>query len=198
MGYTHGNKWNDKNIAQAIIGVMQTAKITSFPSQSLMKEVTGNVGLSNAISRHGGTKYWADKLGLDMKPCESKIGFEYECECLNHLTALGYDCELTKARYPYDLIVNRNIKIDVKCSNLYESGKYYTFNLEKAMPTCDVFVCYCISNDEIKKAYVIPSCVLSGITQLSIGKTHSKYDKYISNWSVIDRYDEFYKRLTKE
>ena len=199
MGYTHGNKWNDENISQAIMGVVHIAKTTSFPSRSLIKEITGNEGVSNAIRRHGGTKYWADKLGLDTKPCESKMGFEYECECLNYLSVLGYDCELTRARYPYDLIANGNIKTDVKCSNLYESksGKFYTFNLGKVMPTCDVFVCYCISNEDIKMVYVIPSCVLSGKTQLSIGEMHSKYDKYISNWSVIGQYDEFYKRIAK-
>ena len=197
MGYSHGKKWSDEMIEQEIMKVIQTAKINSFPTHSLMHEVTGNLSLSNAISKHGGTRYWANRLGLEIKTCESKIGFEYECECMSYLAALGYDCELTKARYPYDVIANGNIKIDVKCSNLYHGrqGNFYTFNLEKAMPTCDVFVCYCVDNGKTQKIYVIPSCVLSGKTQLSIGENKSKYDRYIDNWTIIKKYQAFYEDL---
>lgn len=196
MGYSHGTYWTDDKIKNAIKEVVEKTKINSMPSRSLMDEVTGSTALSNAVSKHGGTKYWADKLGLEIKSCESKIGYEYECQCFNFLTSMGYDVEFTKARYPYDLIANGNIKIDVKCSNLYHGkfGNYYTFNLEKPMPTCDVFVCYCV-NENIQKIYVIPSCVLSGKTQLSIGENHSKYDKYINNWDIVFRYEAFYMQM---
>ena len=190
-------KWSDNNIENAILEVVRKAKITSFPTHSQMQEITGSEALSNAVSKHGGSRYWSKRLGLEMKKCESKVGFDFECECLHYLVSLGYDCELTIARYPYDLLANRNIKVDVKCSNLYhaKSGDFYTFNLEKKMPTCDVFVCYCVSEYDIEKTYVIPSCILSGITQLSIGKKNSKYDKYIDKWDIFARYDEFYKKM---
>ena len=197
MGYSHGTQWTEKKIENAIKEVMKIANINTLPTHTQMDKITGSMALSNAVSKHGGSKYWADKLGLEAKPCESKVGYQYECECLSLLTSLGYDCELTKARYPYDLIANGNIKIDVKCSNLYKcyNGEFYTFNLEKSMPTCDVFVCYCVNNDTVEKIYVIPSCVLSGKTQLSIGKSHSKYDKYINNWDIIFRYEDFYLKM---
>lgn len=197
MGYSHGQKWNDKKIKQSIFNVMKTAKIETFPTHSLMKEVTGNEALSNAISKHGGSKYWAEKLGIEIKKCESKFGYEFECECIVYLTTLGYECELTKARYPYDILANNNIKIDVKSGHLYhgEQGNFYTFNLEKEKPTCDIFVCYCIEDNEIKKVYVIPSCVVSGKTQLSIGVKHSKYDRYIDNWTIFKKYKIFYESL---
>lgn len=193
MGYSHGTNWTDEKIENAIKDVIKIAKINSMPTHTQMDEITGSMALSNAVSKHGGSKYWSEKLGLNTKSCESKLGYEYECECMHELISLGYDVEFTKARYPYDLIANGNIKIDVKCSNLYQGkyGNFYTFNLEKAMPTCDVFVCYCL-NENSRKVYVIPSCVLSGKTQLSIGETRSKYDKYINNWDIIFRYEAFY------
>ncbi len=196
MGYANGIKWDDKKICNAIKEVVKIAKIDSMPTQALMKEITGSFALSCAISKRGGSKYWAKKLGLKIKTCESKIGYEFECKCLNLLRHLGYRCEFTSARFPYDLLVENNIKIDVKCSNLYQTkqGNYYTFNLEKKMPTCDIFVCYCIK-DEAQKIYIIPSCVLSGKTQLSIGENHSKYDKYVENWQVVRQYDEFYRSM---
>ena len=197
MKYKHKVQWTDEKIENAIREVVKIAKINSMPTHTLMKKITGNEALSNAISKHGGSKYWADKLGLEIKSCESKTGYEYELECISHLTKAEYDCELTKARYPYDILVNNNIKVDVKCSNLYHgtAGDYYTFHLEKSKPTCDVYVCYCVNNDVIQKVYIIPSCVLSGKTQLSVGVKKSKYDKYINAWSIISKYDDFYKNI---
>ena len=198
MGYSHGNQWTEKNIEIAIKEVMSKAKINTMPTHTVMKEITGNEALSNAVRRHGGSKYFADKLNLEIKQCESKLGFEYECECINYLTNIfGYDCELTKARYPYDILVNDNIKVDVKCGNLYHGteGNYYTFNLGKSKPTCDVYVCYCVNDDVVQKVYIIPSCVLSGKTQLSVGVEKSKYDKYINAWNIISKYDDFYKSV---
>lgn len=198
MGHSHGIKWSERDIGEEIKAVMKIAKIDTFPTHSLMNEITGSAALSCAVSKNGGTTYWAQKLNVEIKPCESKMGYEFECKCMDFLESeFGYDCELTKARYPYDVIANRNIKIDVKSSHLYncKSGSFYTFNLEKKNPTCDIFVCYCIDNEGLIRTYVIPSCVLSGITQLSIGSISSKYDKYKDNWQLVHKYDEFYKRM---
>lgn len=201
MGYSHGTLWNDKMIEAKLKEVMKTAKITTFPTHSLMKEITGNEALSNAVSKHGGSTYWAKKIGAEIKPCESKLGYEYECECMNLLIQkFGYDCELTRKKYPYDILVNGNIKVDVKCSNLYhgQEGSYYTFNLEKSKPTCDIYVCYCLADKQVDRVYVIPSCVLSGKTQLSIGVNKSKYNKYMGKWEIFLHYDEFYSLMIKE
>lgn len=199
MGYVHGTQWNADLIEKGIKDVMKKAKINSFPTHSLIKDVTGSYALSNAISKHGGSQYWAEKLGLEIKPCESKFGEEYELECMKTLKHLGYRCEKTPIRYPYDLLVERNIKVEVKCGNLYHGkhGVYYSFNLEKAKPTSDLFVCYCLENDEIKKVYVIPASVLSGITQLSIGRHISKYDPYISKWNYFQKYADFYQSMRR-
>lgn len=199
MGYSHGKLWTDENIENAIREVMKKAKIDIMPTNKILCEYTGNSGLSNAISKHGGWKYWAEKLNIKINNCESVIGYEFEVECASTLTSKGYYCQLTPTKYPYDILANGNIKIDVKCGRLYNGRKnesYYSFNLEKSKPTCDIFVCYCIDeNSDIAKIYVIPSCILSGKTQLSVGKVRSIYDKYIDSWEVIKKYDDFYKSV---
>lgn len=196
MGYSHGFQWTENAIENTIKKVMTKAKIKTMPSHTIMNEITGDKALSSAISRHGGTKYWADKLNLTIEKCESKMGYEYECKCKEFLESqFGFNCELTKAGYPYDILVNGNIKIDVKCGNLcrdFGNKSYYTFNLEKKNPTCDIYICYCLDNEFVKKVYVIPSCVMSGKTQLSVGAKKSKYDKYINAWKVVMDYDDFY------
>lgn len=200
MGYAYGTRWDNSKIENGIREVMQKAMVTDMPTHSLMRKFTGSYALSNAIRRSGGTRHWANKLNLDIKLCESELGYMFENECIKQLSKLGYKSELTKARHPYDVIANGNIKIDVKCGRLYqgEHGSYYTFNLEKKMPTCDIFVCYCISEDKVQKIYVIPSCITSGKCQLSIGEKQSRYDPYINNWEVINTYDDFYKSLLME
>ena len=196
MGYAHGIKWDDALIENGIIAVMNKSKIKTFPTHKQMDELTGSMALSNAVSKHGGTHYWAKKLGLDTKPCESKFGEEYELKVMDYIKHFGYRCEKTPVRYPYDLLVENNIKVDIKCSNLYhgKQGEFYTFNLEKTMPTCDIFVCICLTG-ALPRTYVIPSSVLSGKTQLSIGKETSIYDKYISQWVYFRKFNEFYKKI---
>lgn len=197
MGYTHGNKWDDESIKEAIKYVMEKGKIESMPTHTQMDSIIGNAGLSCAISKRGGSVYWANKLGLNIKPCESKFGACYEDRCIGELIDRGYDCEHTESKYPYDILVNDNVKIDVKVSNLYQSknGSFYTFNLEKVKPTCDIFVCYCVEYDEVVKTFVIPSCVLSGKCQLSVGEIKSIYDKYIDAWWFVEEYDAFYQDI---
>ena len=197
MGYSHGTKWSDALIENGIIEVKNKAKIETFPTHKQMNEITGSKALTNAVSRHGGTRYWADRLGLEIKPSESKMGEEYELKCMAYVKELGYGCEKAPVRYPYDLLIEKSIKTDVKCGKLYkgDTGEYYTFNLEKKMPTCDIFVCYCLDEEEVKKTYVIPASVLSGKTQLAVGKFKSKYDVYSEAWNILESFDNFYQRL---
>jgi hypothetical protein len=199
MGYSHGISWNEKLIEKTLIGIVEKNKLKTFPTHKQMNEITGSMALTNAVSRHGGTRYWANKLGLEIKPCESKLGEDYEFKCMEFIKHLGYRCEKMPVRYPYDLLVENNIKVDVKCGNLYKgaAGEYYTFNLEKKKPTCDLFVCFCLNNDRVEKVFVIPSCELSGKTQLSVGKIKSTYDKYIEEWDYLHLYDVFYDSLRK-
>ena len=47
-----------------------------------------------------------------------------------------------------------------------------------------------------KKVYVVPSVVVSGQVQISIGGTNSKYNIYLERWDFIDAFDEFYKKIS--
>lgn len=198
MAYSHGKKWNNELIEKEIKFVMSKAEITTMPTQSILKEVTGNTALFNAISKSGGSIEWSKKLGIEHKGIETVLGEKFETYCKNFIIEkFDFEVESMKRGHPYDLIVNKNIKIDVKASRIYRNKlSFFTFNLEKQYPTCDIFVAYCISDDKkIIKTYVIPSKVLSGITQLSIGINKSKYDPYLDKWDLLIKYDEFYKTI---
>lgn len=201
MGYTHGNKWSDEALIVEINKIVAILKIGTMPSKTQMIQTTGSYALSCAVSKHGGFKKFAEKLGLEIKSSESKLGEEYEINCMDHIRSLGYECEKMKIKHPYDLLINGCVKIDTKVSNVFNSmsnGRYYTFNLEKKFPTCDIFICYCIDYlGEISKTYIIPSNVISGKTQLSVGITKSKYDNFIDRWDILYKYINFNVNISK-
>ena len=195
MGYAHGTKWSDALVQQKIEHVMEKLDLTTMPTRSMIVNVTGNQSLVNEITRSGGVIGWAERLGIEHRGIETTMGTRFEKTCMEFIQSkYDFNVEMMKAGYPYDLLVNDNIKIDVKSSRMYQ-GKHnmYTFNLEKRFPTCDIFVAYCIDEENrIIRTYVVPSKVLSGITQLSIGISKSKYDIYLDKWDVLLKYDEFY------
>ena len=127
------------------------------------------------------------------KQCESKFGYKYEEMFVDDvLKFCGLSSELCDVRYPYDVLVDEGVKVDVKASRKYNAGTWsmYTFNLEKGLQTCDVFVFYCINDEKVEKVYIVPSSILSGKTQFSIGILRSKYDQYLDRWDIISKYAE--------
>jgi hypothetical protein len=199
MGHTHGIKWTEEKIIEGIKNAMDKLGIGTFPTSSQLKNFYGHCGLCNKISKTGGFYFWANKLGLKLKDSDTNVGLQWELICSSFLNGKGYKVEKMSTRHPYDLMVNQNIKIDVKTAYLYTTKKgysFYTFNLEKKYPSCDIYVCYCLNDDKtIKKTYVIPSALVGRINQLSVGEHQSIYDKFIDKWEYIQVYDTFYKSL---
>jgi len=197
MGYTRGIQWNDDLIEKGIKDIIIALNIDRMPSCHEIINIAHDSKLVGAICKHGGYKNWAERLGLEIKKSETLFGKRYETALNSMLTAEGYKVEQMVMCHPYDLLVNDNIKIDVKSSKRYyytEKGYSYSFNLEKNNPTCDLYVCFCIDkNNVIEKVLVIPSKFLKQ-TQLCIG-INSKYDVYINRWDYIKIYDDFYTKL---
>lgn len=197
MGYTHGKEWNEENTKEAIMEIVNSLKLKHFPSKSQIIAFCGNSALANRISRSGGSKYYADLLGLEILYCESEFGNFFEELAIDEiLENTGFLSIHTNVRYPYDLLTNGNIKVDIKASkkvkNKNANFPYHSFNLEKREPTCDIFIFYCLDEDmEIEKRVIIPSCLLSGKTQVGMGGL-SKWDAYIDKWDYFDMYNKFY------
>lgn len=197
MGYAHGIEWTDEMICEKLTEIASTMKVPHMPTHKEMDIYTNGKALSNAVSKHGGTKHFSSLLDLPIKNCESKFGDVYEDMCAEYISStLGFEVEKMVPRYPYDLLIDKNVKVDVKSSKLFETKKgitFYSFNLEKKKPTCDIYVCYCISDEnEILKTYIIPSIALYNIKQLSVGVHDSIYNKYIDRWDFIKEYAIFF------
>ena len=197
MGYTHGRKWSEDEVRKEIMNIVETLDLKHFPTKSQIINFYGNNSLANKISRSGGSRYYADLLKLEIVNYESEFGNFFEELAIDEiLENTGFSILHTNARYPYDLLTNGNIKVDVKASkkvkNKNANFPYHSFNLEKREPTCDIFVFYCLDeNMEIEKRVIIPSCLLSGKTQVGMGGL-SKWDAYIDKWEYFDMYNKFY------
>lgn len=190
------NFWNEEKIEEKILYMVGKTKQTTFPTHTEINDFFGDYRLSNAIRRHGGTKYWAQKTGMEIKNCESKFGDCYEEKFMDDvLRILDFQSDRCKVRYPYDVLVEGVAKVDVKSSNrIFAHGfQMYTCNLEKDYQTCDFYVVYCINGENLDKVYVLPSFLMTGKTQFSVGVMSSKYDVFIDRWDLIKDYVEFVK-----
>ena len=196
MGYTHGTEWTDELIEQEILKVVDKLKLDHFPTHTEITQALGNKGLASKISKHKGTVYWAEKLGLPLRYSETSFGNKYEIEAINDIfDNTGLHSIQTSSRHPYDLLVDNFVKIDVKVAKEFINNcnaRAFSFNLEKREPTCYIFILYCLNDDETyNKVLIIPSCALLGQTQIGVGKT-SKWDFYVEKWNFITEYSRFF------
>lgn len=200
MGYTHGRKWEDVDVEKDLLKIIETLKLNHFPTKKEMIDFYGNKSLSNKVSKTGGSRYYAELLGMKIEQCESEFGNFYEEFAVDDIFEhTGFLSIHTEIKYPYDLLTNGNIKVDVKSSqkNYRKSSAfpYYTFNLEKKQPTCDLYMLYCLNTDcFIERTIIIPSCIVSGKTQIGVGGL-SKWEVYEDRWDYFNMYDNFYREI---
>jgi hypothetical protein len=198
LAYTHGTKWTDDLIKERILEVVSALGIDRMPSEKECKEYYHNSGLSNAISRREGWYALAAELGLQVKKSETFFGKLFEQAAQEQLISRGYEVRRMPQNFPYDLLVNDCVKIDVKASKLYRSknGNFYSFNLEKPFCTCDIYMLYLLNDDSREKELIIlPSKYVATQTQIGIGESTSKYHEFIQKWGYIAKYCDFLKAV---
>ena len=180
--------WNDEKIADGIEEVIRFNELCRMPTYAEIREYYNNDKLTNAISKHGGIEKYSEILRMPQKNSATAAGQKWEKICKTELEGRGYSVELTSCRFPYDLLVNGNVKIDVKYGRpVFTDGvPYYTFNLAKKKQTCDFYIALAV-DEEIYKAYVIPSNLMTGKKQLSIGYGESAYDVYLERYDLIEK-----------
>lgn len=202
MGYTHGKMWTQNKIAAEIMTAKNKLEIKRMPTVSELKNI--NMGdLSNAIAKSNGFKWWAEALNLPVKNSETGLGKKYEKIFADFIyKKLKYNSQQMSMKFPYDVLIEGLVKVDVKCGYVYTNsrvGSFYTFNLETANRKSDFLACYCLNKDKsIHKTYIIPAIVMQGKTQLSVGIVTSKYDKFIDRYDLISDYLNFYQDKLKE
>lgn len=195
MGYTHGTKWTDDLIKEKVLEVVDALELKRMPSRKECATYFQDESLANAISKRTGWYELAGQLGLSIKESETYFGKKQEVVAQERLISMGYEVRRMPQNFPYDLLVNDSLKVDVKASNLYSgaNGSFYSFNLEKPFCTCDIYMLYLLNNDKTEKdVLIVPSVFVATNTQISVGEKTSKYYKYSQRWDYIASYSEFF------
>lgn len=197
MGYSHGIRWTDDLIKEQILEVKQALELDRMPSRQECSTYYQNGSLASIISRKGWYKLAAE-LGLPIKSSETQLGKTFELEATAMLQSKGFDVKRMSQNYPYDLLVNDCIKVDVKASRLYKgkTGDFYSFGLAKPFATCDVYILITL-NDACKadRFMVVPSKFVHTNKQISVGAVNSKYHKFTDRWDYIKTISDFWQKV---
>ena len=194
MGYTHGNKWSDELIKAKIMEVVNGLELSRMPSKSECEAFFRDSALTNAISKRKSWYALADELNLPVKESETFFGKKHEVIAGELLMSVGFEVRQMSQNYPYDILVDNCIKVDVKVSRLYhgKSGNFYSFNLEKPYATCDFFLLYAIADNKSERIFVVPSKTVIAQKQISIGEMKSKYQIYENALNLIEEAVNFW------
>lgn len=194
MGYTHGEKWDIDKIKSKVLEVVLANELNRMPSKSEVEEYFGDYKLANAITKRTGWYKLAKEMGLPLKNSDTYFGKKHEEKAKEYLVSLGYEVRRMPQNFPYDLLVDDCLKIDVKASRLYngEHGNFYSFNLEKPYSTCDLYILFLLGeNDVTKDILVVPSKFVATNTQIGVGEKTSKYYRFSKKWEYIEQYIGF-------
>ncbi|MBZ9633168.1 hypothetical protein [Clostridium sp. FP1] len=196
MGYTHGVKWSNELIENKIYEVMRILDIDRMPSASEAELIIRDSSLSNKIAKTGGFIKWADKLGLEIKESETQLGNKFEGKAKELIENMGYMTERMSCKYPFDILVNSKIRIDVKSARPYmlKDNRVHTVGINKKYATCDLYLIFALDeNENIERTFIVPGCDLK-VTSMNFGQ-HSIYNIYLDRWDLFKRYDNFYNNL---
>lgn len=187
-------KWNEETIAAKVADIANKFAPARMPSNSEVIALTGGYALANAIQKNGGYEYWANKLGLEQKYSETKVGIEYERKVAEMLRKSGHNVQETTVKHPYDLLVDGCVKVDVKVANMsfIRGSKVHAYRIAKKQQTCDFYICCEVNTGGV---YVVPSNMATGQTQIEMGPDSQKYSHYKDAFYLIDDAVNFYKSL---
>lgn len=199
MKEKYTQKWTDKTIVEALQEVIDNSELDRMPTFREIQNYYNNCKLTNAISKRNGIYYYAELMGVKTGDSETYFGKLQESIAAEELISRGYDVRQMPQNFPYDLLVNDSVKIDVKAARLYRgsAGNFYSYNLERLFCACDIYVLYVLNDDRsTKDVLIIPSKFISTQTQIGIGEQKSKYYKYSKRWDYIESYAGFFEDIS--
>lgn len=198
MGYSHGIKWTDELIKAKVMEVVDGLGLDRMPSRSECEKYFHDRALSNAITRRCGWYNLANEMGLPIKKSETFFAKIHEAKVAEMLREKGFEVQTMPTNFPYDLLVNGSVKIDVKASRLYrgKSGSFYSFQTGKPFATCDFYILLTVDANSISRAMIVPSNQVIENKQISVGEYRSRYHQYTDKWNLISELSEAWDKLT--
>lgn len=178
----HNKFWTEELVESEIRKVSEA--LGHFPSNTELQGMKRG-DLSNIITKRGGFIFWAEKTGIARIHSDSDTGWIGEKKVQSLFISQGYLCDRPfGVKYPFDLLVNSILRIDVKSANFASYGvcKGWFYRIGKT-PQADIVLCYQLDTGSF---YAIPwyVCPTSNIT---ISINGGKYADYKDNWTLIEK-----------
>lgn len=193
----YGRVWTEERVKEEILDSIRILAIDRMPTAQELVSL-GRNDLHCKISKTKRYSGWANELGLKLKACETRTGQAYESKAKDMLLQQGYSVERMSTKYPYDLLVNGHLKVDVKVANphmLRGESRVHTFSIHKVKQTCDLYVLIALDESEqFERIFIIPSHVLNVVT-LCVGR-ESKWNAYVNRWDLVKTYDDFFRGVS--
>ena len=192
--------WTDDRMKGAVMEVVNALGLDRMPSQTECRDYFHNSCLTNAVSKYKGWYSLATEMGLDIKESETQFGRLFEGRASDLLKSQGFQVRRMTTKYPYDLLVDDCIKVDVKASKLFhcDDGNYYAFNLDKEYSTCDFYLLLTVDDDNtINRRMIVPSNQVICNSKISVGETKSKYHKFSDRFDLLETASAFWTDLVK-
>ena len=193
--------WTDGRMKEAVMEVVNALGLDRMPSHRECKEYFHDTRLTNAITKHKGWYALAAELGLPVKESETQFGKLFEGRASDLLKSQGFQVRKMTTRYPYDLLVDDCVKVDVKASKLFhcDDGNYYAFSLEKDYATCDFYLLLAVNDDNsINRRMVVPSNQVICNSKISVGEHRSKYHQYTDRFDLLETASAFWDGLVRD
>jgi len=163
--------------------IMENYRNTGLmPTNQYLLE-TGQGDLSNQIAKKGGFFKWADRLGLSRAPSASDTGWDGEKRVQKILESAGFQVERSIAvKWPFDLLVNKVLRIDVKSANfaVYGACKGWFYRIGK-MPQADLMALHQLDTGE---TYWIPWHIIPH-SNVTISKDGGKWARYKESLWIV-------------
>ena len=193
--------WTEDAIKEGIMEVVKALKLDRMPTKTECEQYYHNSRLTNAVSKHIGWYALAQKLGLPIKDSDTGFGKLFEKRASELLKSMGFEVRRMSQNYPYDLLVDDCVKVDVKASRLYKGadGSFYSFHLDKPFAVCDFYLLLTVNDDDtIGRRMVVPSYMVLSTSQISMGEHKSKYHQYTDRFDLLETASEFWTGITKD
>lgn len=146
-----------------------------MPSVSELRLYDGNA-LACVISRREGFRFWAQKMGAEIKTSETEMAQRWELHELEFFRGHGCATERQSTRAPFDLLINQH-RVDVKTARTswVRTTPCFTFANLKRGENCDFFDLLCINDDgTMRWRFVIPA-EKTRVRQLALSCASGQY-----------------------
>ena len=152
--------------------------------------------VSDISSLPGVKSVWQKVWGSYRHPNSNSQGIEFEEMGNALLISKGFETKLMPHLHPFDILVNGEIKIDVKHSDFdistlesqNSTGPTYPISHLKGGKDCDLFLVFVPLGEEYS-AFIIPSYEVAGLDKIRIpwpsGKKPSKWHKYLNRFDLL-------------